>query len=196
MPVHEIDVSPVFGSKASAGGPSTERTVRDLFEEYHASIWRLLRRLGVDSASLDDGTQEVFWVAVRRLDDIEQGKEHSFLYGVALRVAANYRRVGASIRVVESYVSADAHVDPSPSPEHLAEGKQARELLDRVLDSMSPELRSVLVLSVLEELSLKEIAEIEGVLLGTATSRLRRAREEFSKVVRRMQAVESRGGQF
>ncbi|MGA7745077.1 MAG: hypothetical protein WBP56_25040 [Polyangia bacterium] len=44
-----------------------------LFETHYASIWRLLRRLGVLPAQLDDAAQEVFWVAARRLCDIKPG---------------------------------------------------------------------------------------------------------------------------
>jgi DNA-directed RNA polymerase specialized sigma24 family protein len=49
--------------------------LRALFEKHYASIWRLLRRLGVPQSQLDDATQEVFWVAARRLSDIETGRE-------------------------------------------------------------------------------------------------------------------------
>jgi len=41
--------------------------LRALFQRHHASIWRLLRRLGVRDAQLDDAAQEVFWVAALTL---------------------------------------------------------------------------------------------------------------------------------
>ena len=66
--------------------------LRSLFEMHYASMWRLLRRLGVRADQVDDATQEVFWVAGRRLSDIQPGCEHSFLYGVAVRVAASELR--------------------------------------------------------------------------------------------------------
>jgi RNA polymerase sigma-70 factor (ECF subfamily) len=40
----------------------------------------------------------------------------------------------------------------------------------------------VLVLADIEELSTKELAELEGVPLGTAASRLRRARERLREL--------------
>lgn len=49
--------------------------LRNLFHEHYASVWRLLRRFGVQSSLLDDAAQEVFWVSARRLADIEVGKE-------------------------------------------------------------------------------------------------------------------------
>ena len=52
----------------------------------------------------------------------------------------------------------------------------------------SSELRVVFVLFELEELSVPEIAKIVGVPEGTASSRLRRAREEFQKAAKRVRA--------
>ena len=50
------------------------------------------------------------------------------------------------------------------------------------------ELRTVLVLFELEGLEIRAIAELEQIPVGTASSRLRRAREEFSALARRLRA--------
>src|SRR4051794_26935212 len=63
-----------------------------MVREHHAFVWRLLRRLGVPSMSVDDATQQVFLVALRRISEIALGSEKSFLFGVALRVASDERR--------------------------------------------------------------------------------------------------------
>jgi len=59
-------------------------------------------------------------------------------------------------------------------------------MLDEVLNRLPVDLRTVFVLHELEGLEVREIAEIEGIPVGTASSRLRRAREEFSAVARRV----------
>jgi RNA polymerase sigma-70 factor (ECF subfamily) len=155
---------------------------------YYASIWRLLRRFGVLSCQLDDATQEVFWVASRRLSDIEPGREHSFLYGVALRVAASeVRRQKAALPVVD-LERVPAMIDERPSPEDQLVERQARVLLDDVLNRLPLELRTVFVLCEIEGLEVRQVAEIEEIPVGTASSRLRRAREEFSAVAKRVRA--------
>jgi RNA polymerase sigma-70 factor (ECF subfamily) len=53
---------------------------------------------------------------------------------------------------------------------------------------MPEELRVVFVLYELEELSTPEIAELCELPLGTAASRLRRAREDFEQRVARLEA--------
>jgi RNA polymerase sigma-70 factor (ECF subfamily) len=166
-----------------------------LFEKHYASIWRLLRRLGVPQSQLDDATQEVFWVAARRLSDIESGRESSFLYGVALRIAAGeLRRLRTGMPLVE-IGQAPVMVDERPSPEERLVERQARQLLDEVLNRMPSDLRTVFVLFELEGIEVRQIAELEEIPVGTASSRLRRAREEFSAITKRVRAaLMSRGG--
>jgi len=161
--------------------------LKSLFEGHYASVWRLLRRFGVPAAALDDAAQEVFWVAARRLSDIRPGSETAFLYGVALRVASNHLRRDRHPPGDELELSSVA--DAGPSPEEAVAERQRRALLDAVLTRLPLELRTVFVLFELEGLEVRQIAELEGIPVGTASSRLRRAREEFSAIARRMRAA-------
>jgi RNA polymerase sigma-70 factor (ECF subfamily) len=163
--------------------------LKSLFERHYESVWRLLRRFGVPPAQLDDAAQEVFWVASRRLLEIRPGSESAFLYGVALRIASNLlrrdRNTPASSREDELMLLADT----GPSPEEAVEQRRRRALLDAVLDRMPLELRTVFVLFELEGLEVRAIAALEEIPVGTASSRLRRAREEFSAIARRVRAT-------
>lgn len=161
--------------------------LRTLFDAHYASIWRLLRRLGVPAPEVDDAAQEVFWVAARRVQDIQSGSEHAFLYGVALRVASNIHRAGRSVPPRNSE-ALDALRCTQPSPEQLTEERRERALLDLALDQLPLELRVALVLFELEGLPVKDIADLEGIPVGTAASRLRRAREEFSLIAKRLRS--------
>lgn len=179
--------------------PGTTRAepleLRDLFTQHYASIWRLLRRLGVREADLDDAAQEVFWVAARRLADIRVGSEHSFLYGVALRVASGERRKLRNAGTPTFSICPENPVACSnKNPEQRVEDQQARQLLDHVLDQMSSSLKSIFVLYELENVPIKDIAELHEIPLGTANSRLRRARIEFSIICKRVQAIHKREG--
>ena len=175
--------------ESSVDAPVQALDLRALFTAHYGSIWRLLRRLGVRSAQLDDATQEVFWVAARRSGDIQAGSEHSFLYGVALRVASQeVKKQRASVPLADLETIPTIR-DLGPSPEEQLAQQQARELLDEVLDALPPELRIVFVLFELEGLEVREIAALQDVPVGTASSRLRRAREEFSAIAKRVRAT-------
>lgn len=167
----------------------TARDLESLFRAHYASIWRLLRRLGVQHAQLDDAAQEVFWIAARRFSDIVVGREHAFLYGVALRVAAQESRKQRAAGALTDPDAIPTLADGLPSPEADLAQKQARKLLDSVLDGLAPELRAVFVLFELEGLELSQIAAVQEIPIGTVSSRLRRAREEFSALSKRLRAT-------
>jgi RNA polymerase sigma-70 factor, ECF subfamily len=141
-------------------------------------VWRLLRRFGVSEAEAGDAAQRVFVVAAERLEQIEPGKERSFLFTTALRVADKVRRASArAARNTE--LDPEEAVSPWPSVEELVDQRRARALLDAILERMSDELRAVFVLYELEQMTVKDIAALLGIAQGTAASRLRRAREFF-----------------
>jgi RNA polymerase sigma-70 factor (ECF subfamily) len=72
--------------------------------------------------------------------------------------------------------------------EELLDEKRLRVVLDDILDCLPSPLREVLVLFELEELSLDEIVVVLGIPRGTASSRLRRAREAFAEAAKRFRA--------
>jgi len=148
-------------------------------------VWRSLRRLGVPEASLDDAAQQVFIVVARKLDTILVGGERPFVLGVAVRVASDMRRTHSRRREVADD-AAPVAVDPAPAADELIDRKRARQLLEHVLTSMPMDLRAAFTMFELEEMSVPELATVLGVPVGTAASRLRRAREHFHDAVRRL----------
>lgn len=166
--------------------------LRALVDGQYDFIWRSLRRLGVPDIDADDCAQQVFLVVSRKLDDIVVGCERPFLFSTALRVASDARRSRSRRR--EVFEEVDEPRDSAPDPEQIAEQKRARALLDEVLDSLPMDLRAVFVLFELEELSSAEIAEVLALPIGTVASRLRRAREEFQRIITRMKARDAFDG--
>jgi RNA polymerase sigma-70 factor (ECF subfamily) len=148
-------------------------------------VWRTLRRLGVPDAEVDDATQQVFLTASAKLAQIRPGKERSFLIAVTMRVASHARRANQRRVAVHQRLS-ESPVDLAPDPEHLTQRLQARALLDRVLDEMTPEVRVVFVLFELEELTVDQIAELLSLPRGTAATRLRRARVVFQEAAKKL----------
>jgi RNA polymerase sigma-70 factor (ECF subfamily) len=165
-------------------------------EEHFEFIWRSLRRLGVSTPSLDDATQQVFWTASRKLDTILPGRERSFLFAIALRVASDARRVATRQRQREMLVpeQGESAAHPAPGADELLDRKRARALLDEFLDGLSLEVRTAFVLFEAEGMTVPEIADLVEAPLGTVASRLRLAREQFRIMVERLKAAEQRGG--
>jgi len=182
----------VSSPPASADTATAHARLRALFEEHFDFVWRSLRRLGLSADHADDAAQQVFVVASRRLDAIREGSEKSFLFGTALRVASDLRRSAPYRREVATE-DAGAMLESGAAPDELVDHRRARAQLDAVLEAMDIDLRSVFVLFELEEMSTADIATLLDLPRGTVASRLRRAREDFTARVLRLQAV-ARGG--
>ncbi len=181
--VPSVEGTPSDGAPVESPTARIRRMVGGQFD----AIWRTVRFLGVPDSAAEDVAQQVFCIAASKLEEIGPGAERSFLLSTAWRVASEYRRA-----VLRRPATSDADVDaleaPLPSPEELLDRKRGRAALQTVLGAMPPDLRMVFVLFEIEELTLPEIASVAGVPLGTATSRLRRAREEFQSIVKRRNA--------
>src|SRR5207237_10217304 len=80
----------------------------------------------------------------------------------------------------------DALAPPVPGPDELLDELRAHAILRDVLDSIPVDLRVVFVLFEIEEMTLKEVAALLDIPMGTVGSRLRRARESFRGAVQRM----------
>jgi RNA polymerase sigma-70 factor, ECF subfamily len=168
-------VSPV----RSIGLASQERQLRmrSIVDDNIQFVARTLRKAGVPPPELDDAIQRTFITVAGRLEDVHLGAERSFLFQVAIHVAAHARRHLARRREVCADELSDTVQAPT-TPELLAERKEMRKLLDDITDSMNEPLRDVFRLYELEGMSTDEIAVLVGVPRGTVASRLRRARAQ------------------
>jgi RNA polymerase sigma-70 factor (ECF subfamily) len=174
-----------IGAAASAG---TAR-VQAIAVQHYASLWKLLRRLGVPEACAEDAAQKVLSVVARRIDEVAPEHEKTFLFGVALRVASATRRAWQKESRMAGDEDALAELPaPSPDPSEVLDDRRARAVLDGILAAIPLDLRTVFVLYELEELTMAEIARTLGLPAGTVASRLRRAREAFEAQSRRVRA--------
>jgi RNA polymerase sigma-70 factor (ECF subfamily) len=160
--------------------------VRQTVDEHYEFLWRVLRRMGVPEAGIEDAAQQVLVVFANRVDDVLPGAERGFLFGTATRVAADMRKKAVRSPVVSGSPIVELHPDDAPSAEVAIDRRRARETLDRAMDDLPDDLRAVFVLFELEELTMATIAQMLGLPQGTVASRIRRARAEFEASSRRL----------
>jgi RNA polymerase sigma-70 factor, ECF subfamily len=164
-------------SEAAHRSLASKQRLAAAVASHHQLVWRALRRFGVPERDVDDAAQQVFLAFSNHLAEVEVGKEAAYLAAVGVRVAANARRkLERSPEVLSDELESAA---AAHTPEGLLTQKQLREELDRGLAALPLEQRAVFVLFELEGFSLPEIGEALQIPLGTATSRLRRARVHF-----------------
>ena len=171
-----------LGHPIGDGAPSARASRHDEATEvvslHFDFIWRLLRRLGVSENEVDDAAQQVFLTATSKGLRGGAASARPFLYGVALRVAANFRRTARRRREVPEDAMEVSYA-PDLAADDVADLRRARALLDEILDEMPLELRVVFILAEIEQMTAASIAELERIPPGTVASRLRRARAHF-----------------
>lgn len=173
-------------SDSFAEAAERERRLGALVHANYALLWRTLRRLGIAEAEIHDALEEVFLVALSRLDGIEEARERGFLLSLTLRVASTRCGVMGRRRQQGEDSSAEP-ADPLSALEQLTDRRRARALLDEILDGMWLKSRTVFVLLELEGLGVLEIAELLDIPVQTVGPRVRGARESFRRIAARHQ---------
>jgi RNA polymerase sigma-70 factor (ECF subfamily) len=154
-------------------------------------VWKTLRRLGAASQDLEDLAHDLFVVVHRHLSDFDPDRPlRPWLFGIAVRVVADYRRSPRSAR--EFLGDTTEPVDGAPTPHERMEGTEARAVLMRALDSLDLDRRAVFVMHELDEIPVPEIASTLAIPLNTAYSRLRLARADVAQSIQRFRAAERR----
>jgi len=154
-----------------------------IFRAHANFIWLSLQRLGVQHADLDDVAQDVFVIVHRRLDRFDGSSLlTTWLFGICLRVAANYRRKRRFLLLPTGTVH-EAALATDPHQELVR--REAQRQLERILARMDVVKRAVFVMFEWEGISCDEIARTMGVPVGTVFSRLHAARREFNKTLAR-----------
>ena len=103
------------------------------------------------------------------------------------RVAWHYRRACARRRT-DPLVEESLRDELASCPDHSHERREAADLVNELLNQLPDERKVVFVLSELEQLSMPEIAGMLRIPLNTAYSRLRLARRDFSRCLKRYEA--------
>jgi RNA polymerase sigma-70 factor, ECF subfamily len=161
-----------------------------LYQRYQQRVRSTLYQLCGNSL-LDDLVQEVFLRAWKGLPKLRTTKHFStWLYRISWNVATDQRRKLAKGNEKESF-----NDEKYPQKDQLNYGKDwsnfqdtsdlmhlhYEDLVQRGLNSLSFDHRSVLVLHDLEDLPQKQVSEILDIPVGTVKSRLFHARNLFKK---------------
>jgi RNA polymerase sigma-70 factor (ECF subfamily) len=167
--------------------------VRRLYSAHASELRLALARLSGRGIDCDDLLQEVFVVAMRKMNDLAQARsERAWLYGVALKLAAGQRR---RLRVRTFFgLDSATELQSVESPARTLEQKEASLLLQAALDSLPAAKRDVLVLFELQGLTGEEVAHALEVPLATVWTRLFHARKALSAAVKRIEARERHHG--
>jgi RNA polymerase sigma-70 factor, ECF subfamily len=179
---------PISG-EASSSEPLDVAQIHELHADF---VWSSLQRLGIHVADLEDVLQDVFVVVHRRLGSFDGSSRLStWLFGICLRVASQYRRK-AHRRRERGVVDLERMASEGDAPDAAMLAREAERRLEQVLDALEPGRRVVFVMFEVESIGCAEIAEQLGLPLGTVYSRLSAARVDFAKAALKLRRQDER----
>jgi RNA polymerase sigma factor (sigma-70 family) len=152
-----------------------------LYDRYDRPCFRFIRRtLGGAHADAAEDLHQETWIAVsRNAAGFDPGRASfaAWLFTIARRkVWDHFRRLKVAILAPAEDDAAMRVPDPGPTPLEQVESRELAQRLVAAVEALPLEQRGAFILFAQAGLSLDEIAEVTGVGVETAKSRLRYAR--------------------
>jgi RNA polymerase sigma-70 factor (ECF subfamily) len=170
-----------------------------LVEKYRQRVWRLAYNVVRDREEAWDVAQEAFIRAYQALPSFRgHSAFYTWLFRIVMNVASDRVRSRAARgrafgteRVPEEEWDRVMMDKPAgdQAPDEAAATAQDRERISQALQSLSPQHRDIIMLSDIEGLSYKEIAEVLDIPMGTVMSRLHNARKRLRSALGPLLAI-------
>ena len=154
---------------------------RLLVERYQEPVVRMIRNITNDDCMCEDIGQDVFFTAYKKLGAFDPARSDfsTWLFTIARNKSLNLLKKKRPISLSRLPEKADGHNpgDELTQKEFFAE-------LDKGLQTLPPKQKTAFVLAEFEELPYEQIAQIEGVGIGTIKSRINRAKKKLAAAVK------------
>ena len=139
--------------------------------------YTLARYLLRDEHDAQDVVQDAVLRALRHFEGFRQGDARAWLLTIVRNCCYNWHKSHRWDRSTVSFTddAASGVTDPHAADD-LVNQSSERERIQAAVDGLPAELKEVIVLRELNELSYREISDVVGVPIGTVMSRLSRAR--------------------
>jgi RNA polymerase sigma-70 factor (ECF subfamily) len=158
---------------------------RELYEREYQAVYRSVRGVVLDAAAAEDITQDAFLRAYRARHRYRPtAPVGAWLHRIAINLAISHVRRQKLTRLLPQrlFVPAD-HRD--------YEASEARDLVEALLQPLSPKLRAAVVLHYYHGYTREEVAQVLGVPEGTVASRLAKAMAIMRRKLERSDQIQA-----
>lgn len=152
--------------------------VIELVRSQRESLRRFVRRYIGNASDIDDITQQALAEMSLSYDRFRgASKPSTWLFGIAMNLIRNHlSRAPERRHVFEDIDALESEACLTPDPPAQAEWRQMVGIVDRAMADMPADLRTMLQMVAVEELSYEEAARRLALPIGTVRSRVSRAR--------------------
>lgn len=158
-----------------------------LITPHEGLVWRVCWRYTRNREDASDCAQEAMLKAWRSLPAYRQDCSlESWLYRISVSCCLDFIRRRHGEQDASLNAMTEAGYDPpaaSPTPEESALRLEDASELNDAIQQLPDDMRTVLLLSVLEDHRYEDIAAMTGVAVGTVKSRLNRARVKLAQIL-------------
>ncbi len=158
----------------------SEAALTEIYQRYSTPMMRYFTRmLWGDQQKAQDFLQDIFIKIVDNPQRFDASRKFStWLYSIAHNMCKNeYRKRANHNRLYEVHYTESEHVDLTDN----LDKQIVKHRLDRVLDELDEEDKTLLLLRYEEDLSIEQISEIVFMPEGTVKSRLFYLRKELAR---------------
>jgi RNA polymerase sigma-70 factor, ECF subfamily len=151
----------------------------ELLARYRDQVYRICYRMAGNAEDAEDWAQECFVRAYCQLRLYRPSLPFQpWLLKVAVNTCINLSKKRTRQRVLLCVEAPETKGEGEDDPLRLLLATQETQTARQAVDALASPYREAIVLRVLEGLSFREIAQVLGVPLQTAASRVRRALEQ------------------
>lgn len=174
-------------SKHELGEEELSEKFANVFDEYKRPIFNYLLRMTQNRELADDLTQEAFLRVHKGAQNFRGDSSLStWIYRIASNVSFDYFRSKGSYQeqLTDSIDDAETNrvkvLDKDALlPEQATDQREMSACVQRFIGELPPDYRAVIVLSDLQGLNNREIADVLEISLDTVKIRLHRARKQL-----------------
>jgi RNA polymerase sigma-70 factor (ECF subfamily) len=172
-------------SLLAAARRGDERAIRKLIDTYSPRLYNVALRILRNSQDAEDALQETFIMALNKLDQFDGRSAFlTWIYRIAVNSSLMALRKRRSRSKKEESIEVPGFeeiksrqlIDWNADPLRRVMTNEMREVMDKAIDRLPPNYRTVFVLRDLEEFSTEEAAKILGISVANVKVRLMRAR--------------------
>jgi RNA polymerase sigma-70 factor (ECF subfamily) len=164
-----------------------------IMRRHNQRLYRLARGILRNAAEAEDAVQEAYVRAFEKLGDfIGPAGFPAWLGQIVVNEALGRLRKQGRVISLEDYAGesegrrasqnhAAAMRSPDPDPERLAASGELRRLIERAVDALPEDFRTIFILRAVEGLSIAETAEYLAIRPETVKTRFHRARKQIQE---------------
>ena len=160
-----------------------------IVKKYQIRIINLCFRYTKNYSDAEEVAQEAFLKAYRSLETFRfDSKFYSWLHRISINCSLNYinskEKVKEKETISENTCLIDERRNVGDRPDEYYNLSELSEVIEKAFEGLPEELKLIVKLREIDDLSYDEISNKIGIPIGTVRSRLHRAREILIKIIK------------